>query len=125
VSSRDRLSNIKAKLSKIEELIREIRNDLDDLGKEPTRSEIRKQPKQLPPDEGELRDAMEKLYQEFISGDHHQVQSFLSAQSKSYLAAFCKANSLSIDTTRQSKDQVVEQVMQWLAQRRAISKPIK
>ena len=67
---------------------------------------------------------LEKLYEEFVVKNFKSIKEFINGRSKIYLKAFCQANRLPIDTAKVSKDRIVDEVMRWMAQRKAISKKV-
>jgi hypothetical protein len=69
-----------------------------------------------------LQNEYERLYQDFTSRNFQTVKNFIRGKNKDYLKSFCKANKLPIDAAKASKDKIVEEVMQWMARRNAITK---
>jgi hypothetical protein len=41
-----------------------------------------------------------------------------------YLTAFCKANSLPVDTTKVEKKAIVKELLQWMVQREALTRKV-
>lgn len=118
----NKLENIKKKIEQVEQLLAEIKEELEALTREVNfRQTKTQQPEEvLPPDE-ELRLEYDRLYQDFISLNSVAVEEFIKSKSKTYLKAFCKANNLPVDTTKASKAKIVDVVLQWMAQRKAIT----
>jgi len=118
----NRIDSIKVKVERIENLLAEIKRELETLSKEEDikRVKQRRTKETLPSDE-ELRSEYDRLYQEFIASNSKAVEEFIKGKSKAYLKAFCKANNLPVDTTKVSKDGIVDIVLQWMAQRKAIT----
>ncbi|HXF06664.1 MAG TPA: hypothetical protein VNM72_14805 [Blastocatellia bacterium] len=118
----NRLETIKKKIEQVEELLTEIKGELEALSKEnkPRQTKLRQSKEALPPD-AELRSEYDRLYQDFISSNSGVVERFIQSKSKTYLKAFCRANNLPVDITKVSKARVVDVVLQWMAQRKAIT----
>jgi len=118
----NRIIRIREKIERIENLLTEIKNELETLSKERV-----VQPKKLhkeeplPPEE-ELRAEYERLYDAYIKKNFKPIEEFFKGKNKNYLKAFCKANTLPIDTTKLSKDGIMKEVMNWFGQRQAITK---
>jgi len=114
----NRLDAIKKKILQVEELLAEIKGELEALSKE---NELRqtksRQPEEVLPSDEELRSEYDRLYQQFISSNQGAVEEFI----KAYLKVFCRANNLPVDITKVSKAKIVDVVLQWLAQRKAIT----
>ncbi len=118
----NRLDAIKKKILQVEELLAEIKGELEALSKE---NELRqtksRQPEEVLPSDEELRSEYDRLYQQFISSNQGAVEEFIKGRSKAYLKVFCRANNLPVDITKVSKAKIVDVVLQWLAQRKAIT----
>lgn len=115
--------HIRKNIEQIEKLLSKVRADLETLSKEKA-SELKKPAEKIEklPSEEELQQEYEKLYEEIIRGNPNAIEEFIKSKTKTYLKAFCKANNLPIDTTKVSKDEIVKEVTQWMAQRKAITK---
>ncbi|MGC8903485.1 MAG: hypothetical protein ACP5KD_09150 [Fervidobacterium sp.] len=120
----NRINSIKTKIEQIESLLAAIKGELDTLSKEDKGKPKKARTEESLPLEEELRGEYEKLYEQFIVGNSKAIEEFIKGKSKSYLKAFCKANSLPVDITKVSKDGIVNEVMQWLAQRKVITKKV-
>lgn len=117
-----RLETIKKKIEQVEKLLTDIKGAVEALSKE---NESRKtkagQPAEVLPSDEELRLEYDRLYQDFISSNSGVVEEFVKSKSKTYLKAFCRANNLPVDITKASKAKIVNVVLQWMAQRKAIT----
>lgn len=111
------------KIAQIEKLVAEVKADLRGLGKETAAPLLPTGEQHVSPSNEELQASYEKLYQEFLANHADAIRSFIKGKSKKYLKDFCRANSLSLDTTKVSKDRIASEVVQWMAQRKAITKP--
>jgi len=118
------IDNIKAKIQHIEYLLAEIQGELEVLSKEGQMHRKKARTGEPLPCEEELRAHYERLYQEFTARNSKAIEEFIKGKNKIYLKAFCKANNLPVDTSRVSKDGVLNEVMQWFAQRRAITSAV-
>lgn len=115
---------VKKKIEQIESLLAEIKGELEALSKEDeTKPRKQRQAEEVLPSDEELRLEYDKLYQEFITSNSRVVvvKEFIKSKSKAYLKAFCRANNLPVDTTKVSKDRIADVVIQWMAQRKAIT----
>lgn len=117
----DRINAIKAKLEKIESLLFEIKSELEILSKEADSKPKKPIKEEILPSDEELKSEYNGLYQEFIKSNLNCIHEFIEGKSKVYLKNFCRANNLPIDTTKASKNKIAEVVMQWMAQRKAIT----
>ncbi|MGH7902407.1 MAG: hypothetical protein ACRENZ_11795 [Thermodesulfobacteriota bacterium] len=132
----------RTKIKEIEKLLAEIKDRLKTLSKESrsqqkrviteadlfSKEELEKGHEEKIsarlPSEEELQTEYEKLYEEFVVKNFKSIKEFINRRSKIYLKAFCQANRLPIDTAKVSKDRIVDEVMRWMAQRKAISKKV-
>lgn len=120
----NRIYSIKTKIEQMESLLSAIKSELElCINEDKIKSKTMATEKILPSEE-ELQADYEKLYKLFISENYKAVEAFIKGKSKIYLKAFCKANNLPLDTTKVSKDRIANEVIQWLAQRKAITKKI-
>ncbi|HXF68874.1 MAG TPA: hypothetical protein VNK89_03630 [Thermoflexus sp.] len=121
----NRLEIIKRKIEQVEELLAEIKREVEALSKEnESRQTKTRQPEEVLPSDEELRSEYDRLYQDFISSGSGAVEEFIKSKSKTYLKAFCRANNLPVDTTKVSKARIVDVVLQWMAQRKALTQKI-
>lgn len=119
-----KIVSIRKKIEHIESLLTKIKDELEALSKE-GETQPKKVGQEAPlPSEEELRVEYEKLYEKFIHKDYKTIEEFFRGKKKNYLKAFCKANNLPVDTTKVSKDGIMKEVMQWFAQRQAITKKV-
>lgn len=118
----NKLETIKKKIEQIEELLAEIKGEVEALSQEnKSRQTKARQTAEVLPSDEELRSEYDRLYQDFVSLNSGTVEDFIKSKSKAYLKAFCRANNLPVDTTKVSKARIVEVVLQWMAQRKAIT----
>ena len=117
----NRIERIKAKIDQMGKLLIEVKDELETLGKESPSlpKKIRKE-EPLPPQE-HLQAEYGRLYKEFMANNANGIKDFIKSKSKAYLKAFCKTNNLPLDTTKVSKDKIADEVIQWMAQRKAIT----
>jgi len=120
----DCIERIKTKIENIEKLLTEVKAEIGALSKE-KKFQAKKvlKDESLPSNEA-LRAEYEKVYKEFAVGNASAIEEFIKSKTKNYLKFFCKANSLPVDTTKVSKDGIVKEVMQWMAQRKAITEKV-
>lgn len=119
--SMNKVEIIKKKIDQIEGLLVEIKGELETLSKENEPRPRRQQAEEILPSDEELRLEYDRLYQEFVVSNSRAIEEFIQGKSKIYLKAFCRVNNLPIDTTKVSKSRIVDIVMQWMAQRKAIT----
>lgn len=118
----NKIETIKKKMERIEELLAEIKSELEALSKEgEAKPKKQRQAEEVIPSDDELRLEYDRLYQDFIASSSRVVEEFIKGKSKTYLKAFCRANNLPVDTTKVSKAGIVDIVLQWMAQRKAIT----
>jgi hypothetical protein len=116
------IDRIRTKIEGIEKLLTEVKIELEVMSKE-TKPHQQKSTKNEPlPSMEDLRSEHEKLYEEFLARNFKAIEEFIKGKSKYYLKAFCKANNLPLDTTKVSKDGIAKEIIQWMAQRKAITK---
>ena len=120
------------KMREVTSLLSEVKTRLKELGKE--RKETQYQPEALKPivrnekirikdsRPVDFKEAYEELYNAFITRDFDGVRDFIKSKDRPYLKELCKANSLSVDGGRASRDKVIEEVFRLMAQRRAVTK---
>jgi len=119
----NRVNLIRSKIEQIEKLLIEVKNELEILGKESQFQPKKLQTEESLPSEQELKAEYEKLYEEFITKNSKDIiTEFVKGKNKIYLKAFCKANNLPLDTTKVSKERIADEVIQWMVQRKAITK---
>ncbi|MFN7064888.1 MAG: hypothetical protein ACK4OF_01875 [Aquificaceae bacterium] len=121
----NRFANIKKKIQLIENILNEIKNELETLIKEsetqPKKVNKSKKEALLSPDK-ELQAEHERLYKKFKTKNTKAIEEFVKEKNKDYLKAFCKANNLPIDVKKVSKDDIAKEIIKWFAQRQAITK---
>lgn len=120
------ITTIIKKIEQAESILAEVKADLESMRKQ-QESEPPKQRQitEVIPTDEELRSEYEQLYQEFTASNSRTVEDFVKSKSKAYLKAFCRANNLPIDTTKASKDKIADVIIQWMAQRKAITQKAK
>jgi len=118
----NRINIIKKKIASIESTLSELKAEVDYLEKESSqqRTQITRT-HSSEPNQDELRDFYNYLYSKYISGNAKEPLELLKSKSVSYLGAFCKANGLPIDMKKASKDKAIGDILQWFAQRKAIT----
>ncbi|HEY7534652.1 MAG TPA: hypothetical protein VH878_01750 [Thermodesulfobacteriota bacterium] len=133
----------KKKLKDVEKLLAEVRGKIKNLSKEnlsqPKKilegsltplEELRVvNEKVLPtdeilPSEKDFQSEYEILYEEFVLRNFKAIGEFIKGKNKVYLKAFCIGNNLPINADRTSKGKIVDEVMQWMARRKAIAKKV-
>ena len=114
------INKIKFKIEKIEKLLEEIKSELV-LFEENTKNKKTKKSEIIPTRE-ELNNEYNYLYQNFLSGNSDIISSFFKNKSIKYLKEFCRVNNVSIDSTKQSKSKIKDEIIRWFQQRKAISK---
>jgi len=119
----DKIERIQTKIEKIKILFVEVMNELNELKQEAEEDRSKKMPKDnvsLPTEE-ECRMEYDRLFQEYLSGNPQAVKKFVAEKPKNYLKIFSKANNLSVDAQKASKERITKEIIQWLAQRKAIT----
>lgn len=117
-----KIDRVKAKIKQIERLLSEVKGELESFSEAEQTSSKKATSSSAPvPSEKELQHEFEKLYEEFKMKNLEAIKVFIKGKDKNYLKMFCRANSLPLDTTKISKDAITEEVMQWMAQRDAIT----
>ena len=118
------MDRIKSKVEQIERLVSELKQELENLAQEKPREAVKIRKKEIIPPDEELKLEHEKLFSDFMNQDHKKINEFVTGKSKNYLKSFCKVNNLPLDTTKLSKEKISAEVIQWMAQRKAISQKI-
>lgn len=120
----DKIDRLKKKIEQIEALLVEIKSELEALSKEgeiKLNKQLQTETETTIPSNDELRLEYDRLYQDFIASNTRAIEEFIKGKSKTYLKNFCRANNLPVDTTKISKTRIVDIVLQWMAQRKAIT----
>ena len=107
------------KLETIEKLILEIKKDIEKEPIEPDNS-LNKPQVELP-SEDQLREEYELLYKNYYQGEAGVIEEFIKNKTKKYLQFFCRVNSFPINTSKTSKEGIMEEILQIMAQRKAIN----
>jgi hypothetical protein len=117
----NQIERIQVKIRQIEQLCAEVIEELDTLDKKPD-SHLRKPTGKevVLPTEAECLADFDRMYSSFLSGNSQIVREFVQEKSGEYLRVFCKANNLPIDTKKTPKKRIADEILQWLAQRKAI-----
>lgn len=119
-------NKIENKISKIENLLNELKQDLDIIRIKVEKKSEKKHPKsEVMPNVEELKALYDELYDLFMHGKHDEIMIALNQKSKKFLTAFCRANNLPIDSSKSSKKKIAEEVINWLSQRMAITKEVR
>lgn len=117
------ISIIRKKIAAIESALSELKSQLDALEQEKHASPTKpSRPKAQLPSQNELKEFYDTLYAKFVAGNSKEPYDLLKTRSVAYLAAFCKVNQLPIDIKKVSKEEAISSIIQWLAQRKAITK---
>lgn len=117
-----RITNIKKKIAAIESALSELKSELAQLENEVDQQQPKSsQSKPVPPSQDELKNFYNELYSKFLGGNTKETEELLKAKSVAYLGAFCRVNDLPIDIKKVSKEEVISSIIQWLAQRKAIT----
>lgn len=119
----DIIEIIKKKIYEIEQNLNDIKKYLDKLAIIDKPKTVSKQETAIPSNE-ELRREYQKLYDLYNQGNITQLKEIIERKTVKYLKAFCKANSLPIDASKFPKNKIIEEILQWMAQKRAITKKI-
>jgi len=114
------INKIKFKIEKIEKLLEEVKSELDIFEEDTKKKKSNKS--EIIPDRKELISEYNNLYQNFLSGNSDIISSFFTNKSIKYLKEFCRVNNVSIDSTKQSKAKIKNEIIRWFQQRKAISK---
>lgn len=117
-----RITEIKKKINAIESLLKDLKSEVELLENEQPnlKTSIKKLEKSPPPLE-EIKEFYDNLYSEFIGNNTSKVYDLLNVKTVTYLNLFCKINNLPIDTKKLPKGEVINSILQWLAQRKAIT----
>lgn len=114
------------KIEQIEKLIHEIKNELSALSREEGISPKKRKTKdEVIPSQEELKKLYEHFYNDFVENRGDEIRRSIEQKTKRVLAAFCRANNLPIDGSKASKKEIYEEVINWLAQRKAITKEVR
>ena len=118
-----KLNRVETNIARIEKLIAEIKKDLLDIRTDSQKiKKAKKKSKEIIPPDPDLKANFEKLYHYFMQSKYDDIDEFIKDKSKKYLTAFCKAINLPISASNASKKVISEEVLNWLSQRRAITK---
>jgi hypothetical protein len=134
-SSKTKIKEIEALLAEVKERLKTIDREkrsqpkrviteveLFSKEEQKKRPEEKVSPGEILPSEEELQAEYETLYEEFVGRNFKSIREVMNRKSKTYLKAFCRANKLPIDAGKVSKGRMVEEVMRWIAQRKAVTK---
>lgn len=117
------ISKIIAKIGKIENLLNEVKEELKLLTSEQNleKKEAKKEERNW--DHNSLQSEFDNLYQKYIvQNDSSIINVFVNEKDVLYLKDFCKANNISLDSKKVSKDKIANEILKWFTQRKAISK---
>lgn len=117
------ISKIIAKIGKIENLLNEVKEELKLLTSEQNleKKEAKKEERNW--DHNSLQSEFDNLYLKYIvQNDSSIINVFVNEKDVLYLKDFCKANNISLDSKKVSKDKIANEILKWFTQRKAISK---
>ncbi len=117
------INKIIAKIEKIEKLLNEVKEELKLITSEqnPEKKETKKEERNL--NHNSLQSEFDNLYQKYIAqNDSSIINDFVNEKDVLYLKDFCKANNISLDSKKVSKDKIANEILKWFTQRKAISK---
>lgn len=114
---------MKKKISSIQKLLDELARDLETLAPEQNyEKKVVKQSLESIPEDEDLRTEFDSLYEAFREKNIALIKANFESRSKAYLNAFCRANSLPLESSKVSKKVIAEEIIKWMAQREAITK---
>ncbi len=117
------LNKIMSKIEKIEKLLNEVKEELRQLTSKQNSEKKETKKEERNWDNESLQSEFDNLYQKYIdNNDTSIVNNFINEKDVIYLKDFCKANNISLDSKKVSKDKIAEEVLKWFARRKAISK---
>ena len=117
------INKIISKIEKIEKLLNEVKEELKQITSEQNSEKKEAKREERNWDFKSLQSEFDNLYQEYIDkNDTSIVNDFVNEKDVVYLKDFCKANNISLDSKKVSKDKIAEEVLKWFGQRKAISK---
>lgn len=117
------LNKIFSKIEKIEKLLTEVKEELRLLSSEDVSEKKESKKEERNWDNRSLQSEFDNLYQKYINNnDTTIINDFVNEKDVVYLKDFCKANNISLDSKKVSKDKIAEEILKWFSQRKAISK---
>lgn len=120
------LNKIFSKIEKIEKLLTEVKEELRLLSSEYVSEKKESKKEERNWDNKSLQSEFDNLYQKYINNnDSTIINDFVNEKDVAYLKDFCKANNISLDSKKTSKDKISEEILKWFSQRKAISKRFK
>lgn len=117
------INKLIAKIEKIEKLLNEVKDELKLITPELNleKKEVKKEERIW--DHNSLQSEFDNLYQKYIvQNDSSIINVFVNDKDVLYLKDFCKANNISLDSKKVSKDKISNEILKWFTQRKAISK---
>lgn len=118
----NRIERLIAKIERIEALSADVKKELEILNKESLTKAKKSSKKEVAlPSETECRDELDKLYLAYLNGNPDATQEFIKNKTKEYLKVLCKANNLPANAAKMSKQHIIDEILRWFAQRKAIS----
>lgn len=117
------INKLIAKIEKIEKLLNEVKDELKLITPELNleKKEVKKEERIW--DHNSLQSEFDNLYQKYIvQNDSSIIDVFVNDKDVLYLKDFCKANNISLDSKKVSKDKISNEILKWFTQRKAISK---
>ena len=117
------INKIISKIEKIEKLLSEVKEELKEITSEQNSEKKEKKREDRNWDNKSLQSEFDNLYQKYVDkNDTSIVNDFVNGKDVIYLKDFCKANNISLDSKKVSKDKIAEEILKWFTQRKAISK---
>lgn len=117
------LNKIISKIEKIEKLLNDVKEELRQITSEEVSEKKETKKEERNWDNKSLQSDFDNLYQKYIGkNDSTIVSNFANEKDVIYLKDFCKANNISLDSKKVSKDKIADEILKWFAQRKAISK---
>ncbi|HMN18192.1 MAG: hypothetical protein WA440_06500 [Ignavibacteriaceae bacterium] len=117
------LNKIISKIEKIEKLLNEVKEELKQITAEEVSEKKETKKEERNWDYKSLQSEFDNLYQRYINSNNTTIiNGFVNEKDVIYLKDFCKANNISLDSKKVSKDKIAEEILKWFSQRKAISK---
>jgi hypothetical protein len=117
-----RSEKLVSRIIRTEKLLSELKEELKIVKAAEVSSANKKEKLILTPDS--LRTDFDNLYLEFIKKDLSIINDFVNSKNHYYLKQFCKANNITLDPKQMSKDKIINEILRWFMQRKAISRRI-
>lgn len=111
------------KINQIEQLLKEIKVDLKRANEKMESSKRNTIDTSLPSND-EMIAMNEELFKLLLEENLDEIERQVKSKTKVFLGKFCKANDIYIDMHKDSKESIFKEIVQWLNQRKQISKEI-